>query len=106
MDKKEYKTKTRDSKKTQIDFQSIFESLSELYMILDLDFNIIDISDAYANATLIKREKVVGHNIFEIFSDNPNDKNADGVKQLRLSLMQVLNHKLLCLKKFQYSKYY
>lgn len=94
MDKKENKTETRDSKKTQIDFQSIFESLSELYMILDLDFNIIDVSDAYANATLIKRENVVGHNIFEIFPDNPNDKNADGVKQLRLSLMQVLNHKV------------
>ena len=74
MDKKENKTETRNSKKTQIDFQSIFESLSELYMILDLDFNIIDVSDAYANATLIKRENVVGHNIFEIFPDKLNEQ--------------------------------
>lgn len=78
----------------QLDFQYIFESLAELYMILDLNLNIIDISNAYANATLIKRENVIGKNIFDIFPDNPDDKTADGVKQLKFSLMQVLNYKV------------
>ncbi|TGM60323.1 ATP-binding protein [Leptospira vanthielii] len=96
MDKKSQRSKTHSEKniKNQIDFQKIFESLSELYMILDLDFNIIDVSDAYAQATLIQRENVVGHNIFEIFPDNPNDELADGVKQLKFSLNQVLNYKV------------
>lgn len=76
------------------DFHCIFQSLPDLYMLLDLDFRIIDISDAYAKATLIKRENVIGHNIFEIFPDNPNDEFADGVKQLKFSLMQVLNYKV------------
>ncbi|TGK87980.1 response regulator [Leptospira bourretii] len=76
------------------DFHCIFQSLPDLYMLLDLDFHIIDISDAYAKATLIKRENVIGHNIFEVFPDNPNDEFADGVKQLKFSLMQVLNYKV------------
>lgn len=63
-------------------------------MILDLNLNIIDISNAYADATLIKRENVIGKNIFDIFPDNPDDKTADGVKQLKFSLMQVLNYKV------------
>lgn len=90
--KSENHSKSRN--KIEIDFQCIFQSLPELYMLLDLDFNIIDISDAYAKATLIKRENVIGHNIFEIFPDNPNDEFADGVKQLKFSLMQVLNYKV------------
>ncbi|MCW7468489.1 ATP-binding protein [Leptospira kanakyensis] len=88
-------------------FQSIFQSLPELYMLLDLDFHIIDISDAYAKATLIEREKVIGHHIFEIFPDNPDDKNADGVKQLKLSLLQVLNYKVtstMTMQKYDISK--
>lgn len=78
----------------QINYQRIFESLPELYMVLDLDFKIINVSDAYAQATLIKRADVIGKNIFEVFPDNPNDENADGVKQLKYSLMQVLNYKI------------
>jgi PAS domain S-box-containing protein len=76
-------------------------------MLLDLDFCIIDISDAYANATLIKRENVVGQNLFEVFPDNPEDQSADGVKQLRSSLTQVLNYKrtsTMALQKYDITK--
>lgn len=76
-------------------------------MLLDLDFCIIDISDAYANATLIKRENVVGQNLFEVFPDNPEDQSADGVKQLRSSLKQVLNYKrtsTMALQKYDITK--
>ncbi|PJZ44569.1 ATP-binding protein [Leptospira brenneri] len=95
METKELRAKTIPKKKikNQFDFKTIFEALPELYMLLDLDLNIIDVSDAYARATLIQREKVIGHNIFEVFPDNPNDIHADGVKQLRFSLMQVVNYK-------------
>ncbi|MBM9590956.1 response regulator [Leptospira sp. 201903075] len=87
-------TSIKNNGSVPIEFKTIFESLSELYMILDLEFNIINVSDAYAHATLIKRENVIGHNIFEVFPDNPNDENADGVKQLRASLLQVVNYKI------------
>ncbi|TGL88796.1 response regulator [Leptospira congkakensis] len=96
MDTKELRSETasKDNTKPQFNFQTIFKALPELYMLLDLNFDIIDISDAYAKSTLIEREKVIGHNIFEIFPDNPSDPNADGVKQLRFSLMQVINYKV------------
>lgn len=106
--------KKRESKSTSkknhfpiLDFQTIFRSLPELYMLLDLDFCIIDISDAYAKATLVKRENVVGHNLFEVFPDNPDDHSADGVKQLRSSLTQVLNYKrtsTMALQKYDITK--
>ncbi|ABZ92954.1 Sensor and regulator protein of a two component response regulator [Leptospira biflexa serovar Patoc strain 'Patoc 1 (Ames)'] len=96
-----------NTKFPKYDFQNIFQSLPELYMLLDLDFCIIDISDAYANATLIKRENVVGQNLFEVFPDNPEDQSADGVKQLRSSLKQVLNYKrtsTMALQKYDITK--
>ncbi|TGM37877.1 PAS domain-containing protein [Leptospira biflexa] len=96
-----------NTKFPKYDFQNIFQSLPELYMLLDLDFCIIDISDAYANATLIKRENVVGQNLFEVFPDNPEDQSADGVKQLRSSLTQVLNYKrtsTMALQKYDITK--
>lgn len=109
MDSKEQKPETTPKRKTKskYNFETIFEALPELYMLLDLNFNIINISDAYAKATLIEREKVVGQNIFEVFPDNPNDKNADGVKLLKASLMQVLNYKVsstMTLQKYDITK--
>ncbi|PKA25112.1 PAS domain-containing sensor histidine kinase [Leptospira meyeri] len=96
MDTEEQKPniQSKNSPNHVFDFHCIFKSLPELYMLLDLDFRIIDISDAYAKATLIKRENVIGHNIFDVFPDNPNDETADGVRQLKFSLMQVINYKV------------
>jgi PAS domain S-box-containing protein len=93
---------TQNSKHTEndsldlssVDFKSIFEALPDLYMILDLDFRIVNISDAYSQSTLVRRNDVVGRGIFEVFPDNPDDPNANGVEQLRASLLKVLNYKV------------
>jgi PAS domain-containing protein len=52
--------------------------------------HIVDINDAYARATLTKRDDVVGHSLFEIFPDNPEDALADGVSNLFTSLRTVV----------------
>ncbi|WP_246208164.1 hypothetical protein [Bradyrhizobium rifense] len=39
---------------------------------------IVDINAAYAKATLIVRESVLGRSLFEVFPDNPDDPHADG----------------------------
>lgn len=44
---------------------------------------------------MIKRSDVIGRNIFDVFPDNPNDANADGVSQLNASLQKVLSTKKL-----------
>lgn len=68
------------------DFESIFRNLPGLYLILNEEFNIVEVNDAYANATLTKRDEIIGRNIFEVFPDNPNDETANGVRNLRASL--------------------
>jgi signal transduction histidine kinase/CheY-like chemotaxis protein len=72
------------------DFRRLFRSVPGLYLVLTPEFDIIDASDAYLQATMTRREAVVGRGLFEIFPDNPNDPAADGVRNLRASLNRVL----------------
>lgn len=71
-------------------FVNLFESLPGLYLVLAPDFTIVAVSDAYLKATMTTREGIVGKRLFEIFPDNPADRNADGVANLRASLERVL----------------
>ena len=75
------------------DFKLLFESAPGTYLVLLTDFTIAAVNDAYLKATMTKREAIIGHNLFEIFPDNPNDNTADGVFNLRASLNFVLQHK-------------
>lgn len=71
------------------DFRLIFESTPGLYLVLDPDFTIVAVSDAYARATITERDAIVGRGIFTIFPDNPEDAGAEGVRNLRASLERV-----------------
>lgn len=76
-----------------LNFQTIFESVPGLYLILSHDFVIVAGSDAYFQATKTKREETVGRHMFEVFPDNPDDPDANGVQNLRASLESVLEHR-------------
>ncbi|HEY9725111.1 MAG TPA: ATP-binding protein, partial [Chroococcales cyanobacterium] len=76
-----------------LNFQRLFESIPGLFIIYDLDFVIVAGSDAYFQATLTKREEVVGRYLFEVFPENPDAPNADGVRNLRASLESVLKYR-------------
>ncbi|HET7819341.1 MAG TPA: histidine kinase, partial [Bacteroidia bacterium] len=82
-------------KNIDVDFQMLFQSVPGLYLILlpDEKFTIAAVSDAYASATMTKREEITGKGLFEVFPDNPDDKSADGVLNLRASLNYVLKNK-------------
>ncbi|GMV82338.1 MAG: hypothetical protein AMXMBFR7_35220 [Planctomycetota bacterium] len=71
------------------DFRQLFETSPGLYLILNPDFSIAAVSDAYLQATMTRREDLIGKNIFEAFPDNPDDAAADGVRNLRASLERV-----------------
>lgn len=75
------------------DFKKLFEATPGLYLILDTRFDIVAVSEAYLNATLTKRDAILGRNLFDVFPDNPNDPAADGVRNLRASLHRVLETK-------------
>jgi len=73
-----------------VDFKSLFETLPGLYLILNPDFTIVAVSDAYLKATMTERKAIIGRGLFEVFPDNPDNKEATGVSNLRTSLNAVL----------------
>src|ERR1700746_69381 len=75
------------------DFQAFFQSAPGLYLVLTRDLNIVAVSDAYMRATMTKREEILGRRIFDVFPDNPDDPSATGVRNLRTSLLRVLQDK-------------
>lgn len=72
------------------DYQALFESIPGLYLVLAKDLTIVAVSDAYLQATMTKREDIIGRGIFEVFPDNPDDPAATGTHNLRESLQRVL----------------
>ena len=73
-----------------LDYRSLFESAPSLHLVLTPIFEIVAVTDAYLDATMTTREQMLGQHIFDIFPDNPDDPNADGVRHLRASLKRVL----------------
>ncbi|MGD9650679.1 MAG: PAS domain S-box protein [Dongiaceae bacterium] len=78
------------SEPVSLDYQALFESAPDLYLLLTPGFFIINASEAYLRATMTKREEVIGRHIFDVFPDNPNDPTATGMHDLTASLERVL----------------
>jgi PAS domain S-box-containing protein len=72
------------------DFRALFESAPGLYLVLTPDLTIVAVSDAYARATMTRRQDIVGRGLFDVFPDNPDDPAATGTANLRASLDRVL----------------
>jgi signal transduction histidine kinase/CheY-like chemotaxis protein len=79
----------RDGVPPAPDFKSLFESASDLYLVLDPDLTIVAATDEYLRATMTKRDEILGRGIFEVFPDNPADPEATGVGNLGVSLGRV-----------------
>ncbi|MCE9562631.1 MAG: PAS domain S-box protein [Planctomycetes bacterium] len=72
------------------DFEVLFKALPGLYLVLDPDLRIVAMSEAYARATKIRREEILGKGVFEVFPDNPDDPDASGVRNSTASFRRVL----------------
>lgn len=68
----------------------LLEAAPGAYLVLDPDFGIVAVTDAYLRATLTVREQIVGRELFDVFPDNPGDPEATGTRNLRASLETVL----------------
>ena len=71
------------------DFRALFEAAPGMFLVLLPDLTIVAVTDAYAAATMTRREVILGHGLFEVFPDNPDDPAATGVGNLRASLDRV-----------------
>jgi PAS domain S-box-containing protein len=74
-------------------FRRLFESAPGLFLVLTPDLEIVAASDAYLDATMTRREDVIGKALFEVFPDNPADPGATGVANLSASLDRVLKNR-------------
>jgi PAS domain-containing protein len=75
------------------DYRTLFESAPGLYLVLTPALIIVAVSDAYLQATMTKREEILGRGLSDVFPDNPDDPTATGVSNLHTSLDRVLQHR-------------
>ncbi|GAB3147570.1 hypothetical protein GCM10027258_41170 [Amycolatopsis stemonae] len=73
-----------------LDYRRLFQHLPSPYLLMTAGFTIVTVNDAYARATMIDPAEVAGKPMFEVFPDNPDDPDADGVGNLRRSLETVV----------------
>jgi two-component system cell cycle sensor histidine kinase/response regulator CckA len=75
------------------DFRALFEYAPGLYLVLTPELKIVAVSEAYLQATMTKRESILGRDLFDVFPDNPDDPAATGVQNLSASLGRVLKNR-------------
>ncbi len=78
---------------SNLPYKALFRQLPGLFLILTPDLLIVEASEAYLKATLTQRHNIVGRHLFDVFPDNPNEKDASGVSNLSASLARVLQNK-------------
>jgi len=71
-------------------FQRAFEAAPHSYLLLTPDLRIAAANDAYLNATITRRDDIIGRALFEVAPDNPEVDGLDGAKNLRASLERVI----------------
>lgn len=76
-----------------IDFERIFDASPTPYMLLRSDppnYTIAAVNKAYLAATNTDHAGMVGHGLFRVFPENPDDVRVNGPSDLRISLDRVL----------------
>jgi len=73
-----------------INFEALFSASPNPYVLLDLSLTIVGMNDAYLQATMRKREELVGRNMFDAF---PSDPDSPSHRQLRGSFDKVVREK-------------
>ncbi|MFV8373900.1 ATP-binding protein [Flavobacterium sp. LB1P71] len=75
------------------DFKDLFNLSPVIVVVIDLNFTIIAVTDAFLETTMTERATILGKNIFDSFPINPDEENADGEKNIRASFNRVIKNK-------------
>jgi PAS domain S-box-containing protein len=76
-----------------IDFEALFRVSPNPYVLIDPEFVIVDMNEAYLRATMRRRSELVGRSMFEAFPSGPGDPQGASMRQLRSSLERVLRER-------------
>jgi hypothetical protein len=75
------------------DFERIFNAIPANYIVLDLDWNIVAITDMATGGR--PRSGIVGKSQFEVFPDNPeHESGASGTATMLAALQRVVREKV------------
>jgi PAS domain S-box-containing protein len=76
-----------------LDLPSLVQELPGIYVVLspDPEFRMLEVSNRRLEATMTRREDVVGRPLFDVFTDNPKgDGGGSGLSAMRQSLLRIL----------------
>ncbi|MFJ9154328.1 PP2C family protein-serine/threonine phosphatase [Streptomyces sp. NPDC102270] len=73
-----------------IDYPAVFQALPGMVALLTPDLVYADVNEEFLRTTGRRREQVVGHYLFDVFPDNPNEPASTGMRNLAASLRRVL----------------
>ncbi len=74
-------------------YQALFNAAPAAYVVVQADapdFHIAEVNQAYLNATMTNREDLIGQPLFDAFPENPADRGATAVRNIRASLERVI----------------
>ncbi|MET7622415.1 SpoIIE family protein phosphatase [Streptomyces sp. NPDC005408] len=74
----------------QIDYAAVFQTVPGPIALLTPQLVYADANEAFLLMSGRTREQVVGHYLFDVFPDNPNDPSATGMRSLQASLLRVI----------------
>lgn len=75
------------------DFAKLFDWAPGIYLVLLPDaprFTMVAANKARLRATMTTLDQTMGKGLFDLFPDNPDDPNATGTRNLRISLNRVV----------------
>jgi len=75
---------------TAVDYAAAFRALPGMVALLTPDLVFLDVNEEFLRTAGRKREQLIGHHLFDVFPDNPNDPAATGMRNLEASLRRVL----------------
>src|SRR3954468_504353 len=77
-------------RKPQIDYSAVFRALPGMVALLTPELVYVDVNDDFLRLTGRAREQLLGHYIFDVFPENPNDSAASGMRETRESMLRAV----------------
>ncbi|HEX8822077.1 MAG TPA: response regulator [Archangium sp.] len=77
-----------------IDSQKLFDSAPAPLMVLDRELKYVAANQAYLTATALRREEIIGRNVFEVLPQDTSTSDQDSPRKLRDSLERVLTRRM------------
>lgn len=74
-----------------IDYEAVFRSLPGMVALLTPELVYVDANEDFQRLSGRSRAELAGRYIFDVFPDNPNDPAATGMRDVRASMLRVVD---------------